>query len=50
MKTPLQLASDKRQKALLLPTKRAKPRNVQQIVIAPRRTQLLPHWSSNDAR
>lgn len=50
MKAPEQKAADKRNRALLLPTNRATPRNVQKPIIAPRRTQLLPHWSSEDGR
>jgi len=50
MKTPAQQAADRLHNRLSLHTNRAKPRNTQQLVIAPRRSQLLPHWSSNNGR
>jgi len=50
MKKPVQIAADKRHKRLSLPTNRAKPRTTQQLVIAPRRSQRLPHWSCNDGK
>jgi len=50
MKTPVQIAADKRHKALSLPTARAKPRNTQQLVIAPRSAAIYPDWNKHNER
>jgi len=41
MKTPTQIAADKRHKRLSLPTNRKPPAHAQQLVIAPRSTQMI---------
>ena len=45
MKTPAQIAADKRANALLLSRPRTKPRNTQQLVIAPRSIVIYPDWN-----
>lgn len=45
-KTPQQLAADKRHCRLMLTPRPAQQRNRQQLVIAPKRTSLLPHWNT----
>ena len=42
-KTPVQIAADKRTRALRLPTNRKPPTNAVQIVIAPSRGEI--YWS-----
>jgi len=41
MKTPSQIAADKRHKLLSLPTNRKTPTQAQSFVIAPRSTQMI---------
>ena len=50
MKTPAQIAADKRANALLLSRPRTKPKATQQLVITPSRGNLLPHWSHFDGK
>ena len=45
MKTPEQIAADKRAKSLKLACiKSTKPNKVMPLVILPKRKELLPHW------
>ena len=45
MKTPAQIAADKRANALLLSRPRTKPKSTQRIVIAPRSIVIYPDWN-----
>ena len=50
MKTPAQIAADKRANALLLSRPRTKPKATQQLVITPSKGNLLPYWSHFDGK
>jgi hypothetical protein len=49
-KTPSQIAADNRHKRLSLATNRAKPRNTQQLVIAPRSNTPYRDWNKHNER